>query len=118
VEVAVDRQQAVAEQRDQVREAAVAPGEVLRVGDEDAMVRGRAQHEHDARREHAHAEHGPVALVGVEEQSERVRDHPVRAPHRRHHVAGRVGRRRPQLGLEVGRDADERVGRDRRRPGQ
>ena len=118
VELAVDRQQAVAEQRDQVGEAAVAPGEVGRVRDQDAVVGRRPEHEHHARGEHAQAEDRAVALVGVEQQAERVGDDPVRAPHRRHHVAGGVARRRAQLRAQVVRDAHERVGRDRRRAGQ
>ena len=118
VELAVDREQAVAEQRDQVGEAAVAPREVGRVRDEDAVVRGRAEHEHHARREHAQAEHGPVALVGVEQQAERVRDDAMRAAHARDHVAGRERGGRGELGAQVVRDAPERVRRDGRRAGQ
>ena len=49
--------------------------EVVRVGDEDAVVGLRADHEDDARGEHAEAEHRAVALVGVEQQRERVGDH-------------------------------------------
>ena len=41
----VDRQQAVAEQRDQVAEARLAPVEVLRVGDGDEVVGLGAEHE-------------------------------------------------------------------------
>ena len=41
----VDRQQAVAEQRDQVAEARLAPVEVLRVGDGDEVVRLGTEHE-------------------------------------------------------------------------
>ena len=47
VVVVVDRQQAVAEQRDQVAEARLAPVEVLRVGDGDEVVGLRAEHEDD-----------------------------------------------------------------------
>ena len=43
--VVVDRQQAVAEQRDQVAEARLAPVEVLRVGDGDEVVGLGAEHE-------------------------------------------------------------------------
>ena len=47
VVVVVDRQQAVAEQRDQVAEARLAPVEVLRMGDGDEVVGLRAEHEDD-----------------------------------------------------------------------
>ena len=118
VELAVDRQEAVAEQRDQVGERAVAPGEVGRVRDEDPVVGGRAEHEHHARRQHAQAEHGPVALVGVEQQAERVGHHAMGAAHARDHVAGRERRGRRELRPQVVRDAPERVRGDGRRAGQ
>ena len=89
VELAVDGEQPVAEQRDQVGEPPVAPGEVGGVRDQDAVVGGRADHEHHAGAQHAQAEDGAVALVGVEQQAERVGDHAVRAPDGRQHVAGR-----------------------------
>ena len=68
VEVAVDREHPVAEQRDQVAEAAVAPAEVVGVGDEHEVVRLRAEHEDVARVEDPQREDRPVALVGLEQQ--------------------------------------------------
>jgi hypothetical protein len=88
------------------------------VRDEDAVVRRRPDHEHDAGGQHAQAEHRAVALVRVEQQPERIRDHLVGAPHGREHVAGRERRRRVQLGAEVVRHPVDRVGRHGRRAGQ
>ena len=45
VVLAVDREQAVAEQRNQVAEVTLAPAEILRVRDGDEVVRLRAEHE-------------------------------------------------------------------------
>ena len=118
VEVAVDREHPVAEQRDQVAEAAVAPAEAVGVGDEHEVVRLRAEQEDVARVEHAQREHRAVALVGLEQQRERVGDHAVRAPHARRVVARRVAAARPALGLELEHDAPQRVGADRLRARQ
>jgi hypothetical protein len=81
VVVAVDRQQAVAEQRDQLAEVALAPVEVLCVRDEHVVVRLGAEHEHEALVEEPHAEHRPVLLVAPEQQRERVVQEAGRATH-------------------------------------
>ena len=72
VVVLVDRQQAVAEQRDQVAEARLAPVEVLRVADGDEVVRLRAEHEDDARVQQPQAEDRAELFVGAEQQRQRV----------------------------------------------
>ena len=72
VVVVVDRQQAVAEQRDQVAEARLAPVEVLRVGDGDEVVGLRPEHEDDLGVEQAQAEDRPVLFVVGEQQRQRV----------------------------------------------
>ena len=72
VVVAVGGQQAVAEQRDQVTEAPVAPDEVVASGDEHEVVRLRADHEDLAVVEDPQAEDRPVCVVVVEQQVEDV----------------------------------------------
>ena len=79
VVVLVDRQQAVAEQRDQVAEARLAPVEVLRVADGDEVVRLRAEHEDDPRVQQPHGEDRPELFVGAEQQRQRVVGDPVGA---------------------------------------
>ena len=75
---AVDRQQAVAEQRDQVAEARLPPVEVLRMVDRDEPVRLRSEHEDDPAVQEAHAEDRPVALVSSRAVRQRVVRHPLR----------------------------------------
>ena len=67
VVLAVRGQKAVADQRDQVAEAAVAPAELVAVGDEDEPVRLRAEHEHVDRVEDPDREDRSVLLVGGEQ---------------------------------------------------
>ncbi len=71
MEVAVDRQQAVAQQPDQVAEVRLAPDEVRGVRDRHVVVRRRAQHEDDVPMQHPHREHRPVALVALQQQLQR-----------------------------------------------
>src|SRR3954468_22349060 len=66
-----------------------------------------------ARVEQAQAEDRPVALVGVEEQAERVGDHAMRAPQAGHDVARRIGALGPAFRRDVIRHAAQRAGRDR-----
>ena len=73
VEVAVDRQQAVAHQPDQVAEVALAPGEVGSVRDEHVVVGLRPEHEHDVRVEQPQREDRAVALVATRAASPAVR---------------------------------------------
>ena len=68
----VDRQQAVAEQRDQVAEARLAPVEVLRVGDGDEVVGFGAEHEDHRVVEEADAEDRAVLLVEGEQHRQRI----------------------------------------------
>jgi hypothetical protein len=72
VVVLVDGEEAVAEQRDQVAEARLAPVEVLRVADGHEVVRLGADHEDHPRVQEAHAEDRPVAFVAVEQERQRV----------------------------------------------
>jgi len=71
MEVAVDREQAVAHQPDQVAEVAVAPEKVRGVRDEQVVVRLGTQHEHDVRVEQAQREDRAEALVVVEQHRQR-----------------------------------------------
>src|ERR1700704_3772649 len=70
-EFAVDRQQTVAHQPDQVAEVPVAPREVRRVRDEDVVVCLRPEHEDDVRVEQAQREDRAVARVVLEQHLER-----------------------------------------------
>jgi hypothetical protein len=88
------------------------------VADEDAVVRRRPDHEDDAGGQHAEAEDRAIALVGVEQQLQRVDDHLVRPPDRRQHIAGRERRGRLELRAQVVRHAVDGVRRDGRRAGQ
>ena len=63
VEVAVDRQQPVAHQADQVAEVPFAPEEVGGVRDRDVVVGLRPEHEHDVAVEQPQREDRAVALV-------------------------------------------------------
>ena len=56
-----------------------------------------------------------MALVGVEQEAERVDDHAVGPADARRDVAGRVAAARAALGLQLERDALQRVGADRLR---
>ncbi len=68
VELAVDREQAVTHQADEVAEVRLAPEEVGGVGDGDVVVGGRPQHEHDVAVEHPQREDRAEALVGLQQQ--------------------------------------------------
>ena len=101
VVVVVDRQQAVAEQRDQVAEARLAPVEVLRVGDGDEVVGLRPEHEDDPGVEQAHAEDRPVLFVVGEQQRQRVVGDLVGAGEAEVARPGRVLAPPPPLGAQV-----------------
>ncbi len=111
----VDRQEAVAEQRDQVAEARLAPMEVLRVADGDEVVGLRAEHEDDLGVEQAHAEDRPELFVGAEQQRQRVGGGLLGAREAEVTRPGRVGAPPPPLGAQVVGDAEERVRRQPRR---
>ena len=76
---AVDRQQAVAEEGDQVAEARLAPVELLGMLDGDVGVRLRAEHEHGLRVEEAGGEDRPVLALEREQDREGVVRHGARA---------------------------------------
>jgi hypothetical protein len=115
VEVAVDREQPVAEQRHQVAHVPVAPGEVVGVRDGDVVVGLGPEHEDDVAVEDPQREDGPEALVGVEQQRQRAVGEVPRPAQARRRLAGRERDGRVALGLEVQREAQEGVRRDRRR---
>ncbi len=89
MEVAVDREQSVAHQPDQVAEVRFAPGEVGGVRDGYVVVGGRPEHEDDVRVEQAQREDCSVALVGLEQQRQRVVGEAPGAREREASVAGR-----------------------------
>ncbi len=111
----VDRQQAVAEQRDQVAEARLAPVELLRVADGDEVVGLRAEHEDRADVEQSQAEDRPELFVGVEQDRQRVARHLHRPRDVEVGQARRVHAPPPPLRGEVAADADERVAGHHRR---
>ena len=79
---AVDGQQAVAEQRDEVAEGALAPAEPVGLGDEDGVVGLRAEGEDDVGVEDPDREDRAVTLVGVEQDGQGIDQHPARADER------------------------------------
>ena len=109
VEVAVDRQQAVAHQADQVAEVSVAPEEVGGVRDEHVVVGLRAEHEHDIAVEQPQREHGAVALVAVEQHRQRLVGEAPGAGEREACLARRVRDGGGALGAQVLDEDDERV---------
>jgi hypothetical protein len=121
VVVLIDGEEAVAEQRDQVAEARLAPVEVLGVADGDVVVRLGAEHEDDARVQQSQAEDRAVLFVGAEQERQRVVGDRVSAG-----VAeARLPRREPAAAAplvgEIAGDPHDRVAghhgraRDRRR---
>lgn len=109
VVILVDRQQAVAEQRDQVAEARLAPVEVLRVADGDEVVGLGAEHEDAADVQQAHAEDRPVLFVGAEQQRQWVVRDLVGAREAEVTGTGREPAPRAQLGSDVPSDPPQRV---------
>ena len=72
VVVTVGRQQAVADQRDQVPDAAAAPAEVLAPGNEHEVVGLGADHREVVAERDPHPEDRPVALVALQQQLQRI----------------------------------------------
>ena len=105
----VGRQQAVAKQRDQVPEVRFAPHEVGGVGDGYVVVGGRPKHEHDVAVQDPQREDGPIALIGVQQQGQRLLDEALGACDREGGIAGRVGHRGGPLVGEVLDEDPERV---------
>ena len=101
VEVAVDRQQPIAHQPDQVAEAPFAPLEVGCVRDEDVVVRRRTEHEDDVAVQQPQREDRPEALVALEQHLERFLREAARARKREAGLARRVGHPRAALVAQV-----------------
>jgi len=110
VEVAVDRQQAIAHQTDQFAHMRFSPGEVGGVGDRHVVVGGRPEHEHDVAVEQPQREDRPVALVGLQQQRQRIVVEAPGAREREASVAGRKGDGRGTLLAQVSEHRRERVG--------
>jgi hypothetical protein len=110
---AVGGQEPVADQRDQVAEAAVAPPELVTIGDEDEAVRLGAEHEDVDGVEDADREDGAVLLVGGQEDRQRIAAHPLGAGDARQLATGRQRgpSRRPELVGPVLANPGERIGR-------
>ena len=81
MELAVDREQPIAHQADQVAKVAVAPDEVGGMGDGHVVVGLRTEHEHDVRVEQAQREHRSEPLICTEQQRQRVVGEAPRASH-------------------------------------
>ncbi len=117
VVLAVGGQKAVADQRDQVAEVAVAPAKPVPIGDQDEPVRLRAEHEHLDPVEDPNREDRPVLLVGGQEHRERIAPHAL-GEHQARELGTR-GQRPPAGGApldpEVVADAQQRVGGGRLR---
>jgi hypothetical protein len=101
MEVAVDRQQPVPHQSDQVAEAAFAPLEVGGMRDEDVVVGGGAEHEDDVAVKQAQREDRAEALVTLEQHLERVLGEAARAQQREARFPRGVGNPSPALVTDV-----------------
>lgn len=77
--IALDCEQAVAQKRDHVAEMALAPVEVVGVGDGDVVVGLGTEHEDLALVERSQAEDRAVLLVAIEQEVQRVDQHLVGA---------------------------------------
>ena len=113
----VGREQAVAHQRDQVAEVAIAPGEVRGAAHEHVMVGLRPEHEDDVVMQDLEREDRPVARVALEHHGQRIADEAVRSAQVERQLTGRERHRRTAVGEDVAGQQDERVGRRLRRPG-
>jgi hypothetical protein len=117
VALAVDGQEPVAEQRDELAEAAVAPAEGVGLRDEHLVVGLGAEDEDVARVEDPQREHGTVPLVGVEQQPQGIADHPGGPAQAEVDVAGRQPPGRPALPGQLRRHPAHRVDGQARRGG-
>ena len=115
VEVAVDREQPVAHQADQVAEVRFAPGEVGGVGDGDVVVGGGPEHEDDVAVEEPQREDRPEALVGLEQHRQRLVREAPGAREREARLAGRKGNGGGALLAQVAEQRGERVAAKERR---
>ncbi len=120
VEVAVDREQPVAHQADEIAEVAFPPEEVRGVRDSDVVVRLGTEHEDDVAVEEAEREDRPEPLVAVEEHREGFVGEAPRPREREACIARREGDPRGALLAEVveehgdGTAVQERRGSDER----
>ena len=101
VELAVDREQPVAHQADEVAEVGLAPEEVGGVGDGDVVVGGRPEHEHDVAVEQPQREDRAEALVGLEQHRQRFVGEAARAGQREAGFARRERNGRRALVAQV-----------------
>ncbi len=115
MEVAVDRQQPVAHQADQVAKVRLAPAEVGRVRDGDVVVGLRPQHEHHVAVEQPQREDRAEALVGLEQQRQGLGGKAPGARQRRALFAGRKRHGRAALRAQVF-EQDRKGARSEQRP--
>ena len=115
MEVAVDRQQPVAHQADQVAEVRFAPAEVGRVRHRYVVVGLGPQHEDHVGVEQAQREDRPEALVGLQQQRQRVIGEAPGARQREAGFSGREWDGRRALLAQVAEHRGERVGVEERR---
>ncbi len=97
----------------QLAEAAVAPREVLRVGDEHVVVGLGPEGEDVDVVQDPQAEDRPVALVGVQQHRQRVAEHRAGARHRERDVPRRQLVRDPSLVADVAHHPPDGVRRQR-----
>ena len=109
VKIAVDREQPIAHQADEVAEVALTPEEVGGVRDGDVVVRRRPQHEHHVAVEDPQREDRAEALVGLQKHRQRLRSEAPRAREREARLAGRVRDGRRTLVTQVAEQHSERV---------
>jgi hypothetical protein len=88
VEGAVDVEQAVAEQRPQVHEASLPPGEGVGLADQHLVVGGCADRPYHRLGPVADREHGAVAPTVLEQQAERIAERPAHDAEARAQGAG------------------------------
>ena len=115
--VAVDRQHPVAEQRHQVAEVPSRHEKFAALETVHVVVGLRAQHEDDVAVEDPQREDRPEALVGLEQQRQRIAREAARARHRERRLAGRERDRRGPLARGC-RPPARRAGSSRRARGR
>ena len=113
MELTVDRQQAVSQQRREVAHVPLAPAEVRGVRDGHVVVGLGPDHEHAVAVEDPQREHRPVALVRVHQHRQRALREPARPANAERGVPRREGHRHPALGAEVFAQPANRVERHR-----
>ncbi len=116
----VDREEAVAEQRPEVAEPALAPLERVGIGHEDLVGRLRAHRPHHRLVRNARREHRPMLGREIEQHAERVLERPQRRRDAQPVVAGRqVHASAPApLDAQIAGDLPTDPGIERRRRGR